>query len=660
MTPVEKLVEFLGNFLEYCYNNIETIYGIGHNNEHEPITLPVNVNCNCIAVYSCMTAANFNTPYWGGGQWKLLYTYDLNYIDGVTSYNNFVYIGRYDKSKWDLIIPWSGGVPNPDVGESDVLNFIEQNGNMYFYNTQPTEKVLTSFFINPSQETVISLYDETSGAGALYSKCAGYEYTRQAQYVNFTFKTNDIRIDTTEPYVICTHEPPTIPMSYHEARLKDACLITRINDSDVINNYITNNDADHNYTYTYETETGDEVTVYYGDNYVIYKCDDDTQITYDDNYNIINKIKNDTGLPVSNPTYKDRKYGPDPEFDEDDIDNHVMGAGTNISDFAMLWLLTKSQLNDLHGAFNNCPAGFDPLNSFISVMGLGIDVTKILTDIQYITPINIRLSSDTTWQTQVEGHIVSGETVVSAFYSDVFRIQRKYDNFLDYSPYAVHELFIPMCGWVTLPDIAVDRDMKVCYIPDIENCKIRAVVLVASNSPNDNGAMTPIAEKDGIMGCEVPISNIGHSLFVGDAIVNGANVAGEIATMAIGAGFTKTNAKGTTFKPYEGFTLGGAGTLPSAIGNAFVSGNLNRTHFMTGNSCRTGFSDGEYITVKSTYSLPDIPENYAHTVGLMCNKTGQLSEFEGFTVCDNPHINFSALEAEKEEIKRLLEEGVIL
>ena len=213
-----------------------------------------------------------------------------------------------------------------------------------------------------------------------------------------------------------------------------------------------------------------------------------------------------------------------------------------------------------------------------------------------------------------------------------------------------------MCGWITLPDIAVDRPISVTYIPDIESLKCRAVVSVVDNLGN----RCVVGEKDGIMGADVPFTNVGHSLFVGDAIVNGANVAGEAITMAIGAGFTKTGAKGNTFRPYEGFTLGGAGTLPSAIGNALVSGNINRTQFMTGNGTRIGFSDGENIQIKSVYHNVDIPPNYAHTVGLMCNKTGELSEFTGFTICDNPHITFSALEAEKEEIKRLLEEGVIL
>lgn len=343
-----------------------------------------------------------------------------------------------------------------------------------------------------------------------------------------------------------------------------------------------------------------------------------------------------------------------PTPEGDDIDDHEMGAGSGISGMANLWLLTKSQLDDLHSAFNSAPGGFDPLNSLISVMGLGVAPTYLFNDIEVITPINIRKSDGTSWSTGVEGHIVDAQK--SAFQFVGITVNRKYNNFLDYSPYAIHEIFIPMCGWLTLPDIAVDRSITVTYLPDVESLKCRAVVSVVDNSGN----RCVIGEKDGIMGADVPFTNTGHSLYVGEAIINGMNVAGEVITGAIGAGFTKTNAKGGTYRPYEGFTVGMGGTLPGAIGNALVSGQTNRTHYMTGNGTRIGFSDGENIQIKSTYHNIDKPNNYDHTVGKVCNKTGLLSSFNGFTVCDNPHINISALEDEKSEIKALLEQGVIL
>lgn len=358
--------------------------------------------------------------------------------------------------------------------------------------------------------------------------------------------------------------------------------------------------------------------------------------------------KTDHGITPTPP-------GPTPPSG-DDIDDHIMGAGSQLSGIAQLWLLTRAQLIDLHAAFANAPVNYDPMSSFISVMGLGISALRVVGDSMpwTLNPINIRMSNGETWHTGVEGHIV--DTQASAFNEVNIHVQRKYNNFLDYSPYATHEIFLPMCGWITLPDIAVNREITVTYIPDIETLKVRAVVSVVDNS----GHRCVIGEKDGVMGAEIPFTNIGHSLFLGNTVVQSADIAGEIVTGAIGAGFTKTNAQGGKFRPYEGFTVGMAGTLPGAIGNALVSGNINRTHFTTGNGSRIGFGDGENIQIKSTYHRIDKPNNYDHTVGKVCNKTGQLSNFTGFTVCDNPHINFSATEREKEEIKQLLEQGVIL
>lgn len=359
---------------------------------------------------------------------------------------------------------------------------------------------------------------------------------------------------------------------------------------------------------------------------------------------------------VTGNTVPDTPGGGGGGGDGDDIDDHIMGAGSQLSGIAQLWLLTRAQLIDLHAAFANAPVNYDPMSSFISVMGLGISALRVVGDSMpwTLNPINIRMSNGETWHTGVEGHIVDSQ--VSAFNEVNIKVLKHYNNFLDYSPYATHEIFLPMCGWITLPDIAVDRDITVTYIPDIETLKIRAVVSVVDNS----GRRCVVGEKDGVMGAEVPFTNIGHSLFLGNTVVQSADIAGEIVTGAIGAGFTKSNAKGVTYRPYEGFTIGMAGTLPGAIGNALVSGNLNRTHFTTGNGTRVGFGDGENIQIKSTYHRIDKPNNYDHTVGKVCNKTGKLTDFTGFTVCDNPHINFSATEREKEEIKQLLEQGVIL
>ena len=663
---LQPIGEILDNYVHYiaeqCLTIVDAIFGVENDNENEPFPFPASVNAECYGIFLInQTTANTSTYYRNGGGGKL-YSYNVTYMNGEISVGGFSPIGRTDSAKWDF---WGPAAGQQDTVDGEVDAYVSGTADLCYVAKTYSDRGFSYQMSSTATTNKITFGQYNDGdifdAGAADCTCNLYTGLSQVNYSGIEFANHNM--SETSPGYYDSTGVGTLPNSAFKSIYQRGLFVTSLNDDSQINNYITKNGATNNYTTTYTTEAGDTVTVYYGDNYLITKNDPDIQVSYNEVKNmldpVINKINEDTGSDIKFPAYKELK--PDPDPDIDDIDEQDMGVGTNLGGLGGYWLLTKAQLSDLHNALDTAPVGFDPLNSFISLMGLGVDASKVLdaTQFQYVTPINIRMSDGTTWQTGVEAHIISSSEIVSAFNSDTFRIQRKYNNFLDYSPYATHELFIPMCGWVTLPDIAVDRDIIVTYIPDIESCKCRAVVSVVSNSEEDNDTCV-IAEKDGIMGSDVPFSNVGHSLFVGDAIINGANVAGEAITMAIGAGFTKTGASGKTFRPYEGFTLGGTGTLPGAIGNALVSGNLNRTHFMTGNACKIGFADGESIIVKSVYHLPDMPDNYAHTVGLVCNKTGQLSEFNGFTVCDNPHITFSALEAEKEEIKRLLEEGVIL
>lgn len=588
---------------------------------------------------------------------------DFSFSDGVSTIYSPEYVGRGNNNgnyASDEEVQLMMGAVN---GAMPVINTSAGYTQKCLIGTSGGNYIRLTGYNGAYRDDAITLtYGNNAAAHRIYTIAnmvvylGGVNFTVDSNQIITTTGVSELECDPTSQPIGCIIGIAGYP---YVGNMKD---ITYIND--FVNKMVSTGQSTHNYNNTYTTPGGAVIRIYYGDNYTFTYVEDDEPVSYDDIKNAIdiaiNQINEDNDTDIHSEPWSPEPPPPtDP--DKDDIDKQDMGAGTNLGGLGGYWLLTKKQLEDLHGALDSAPVGFDPLNSFISLMGLGVDASKVLdaTQFQYVTPINIRMSDGTTWQTHVEAHIISSNEIVSAFNSDTFRIQRKYDNFLDYSPYATHELFIPMCGWVTLPDIAVDRDIYVTYIPDIESCKCRAVVSVVSNSEGDNDSCV-IAEKDGIMGSDVPFSNVGHSLYVGDAIINGANVAGEIITGAIGAGFTKSNAKGGTYRPYEGFTVGMGGTLPGAIGNALVSGNINRTHFMTGNSTRIGFSDGESIIVKSVYHIPDMPDNYAHTVGLVCNKTGQLSEFNGFTVCDNPHITFSALEAEKEEIKRLLEEGVIL
>lgn len=659
LQPIGEILDRYVHYIaEQCLTIVDAIFGVENDNEDEPFPFPASVNAECYVIFLIRETTPYDTMRYQYGRGGKLYSYNVTYMNGEISVGGFSPVGRTDSSKWSFTGSAAG---QEDVVDGEVDAYVSGTADLcYVAKTFPDRGFSYQMSSNSTSNTItFGQYNDGDifDAGAADCTCTLYTGVSQVNYSSIVFSNRDMTENPTGYYD--STGVGTLPSSSFKCPYKRGLFVTSLNNDSEINNFITKNGATNNYTTTYTTEAGDTVTVYYGDNYLITKNEPDIQVSYNEVKNmfdpVINKINEDLGTDIKFPGYKDLK--PDPPIDEDDFDDHEMGAGSKLGGLGNLWLLTKEQLDDLHSALSSAPVGFDPLNSFISVMGLGVAPTYLMDDIEVITPINIRMSDGTTWQTHVEGHIVDAQK--SAFQFTGINVKKMYENFLDYSPYAIHEMFIPMCGWITLPDIAVDRELCVTYIPDIESCKCRAVVSVVDNS-KEGSPRCVIAEKDGIMGADVPFTNTGHSLYVGEAIINGMNVAGEVITGAIGAGFTKTNAKGGTYRPYEGFTVGMGGTLPGAIGNALVSGNTNKTHYLTGNGTRIGFSDGENIQIKSTYHNIDKPDNYDHTVGKVCNKTGLLSEFHGFTVCDNPHIHISALEEEKSEIKALLEQGVIL
>ena len=75
-------------------------------------------------------------------------------------------------------------------------------------------------------------------------------------------------------------------------------------------------------------------------------------------------------------------------------------------------------------------------NSIISVLGLAISPLYIFgDDISTVTNITIKKSDGTSWSSGVNGHICSSQ--VSSFgLTGNISIKRRYNNFLDYPPYA--------------------------------------------------------------------------------------------------------------------------------------------------------------------------------------------------------------------------------
>lgn len=215
-------------------------------------------------------------------------------------------------------------------------------------------------------------------------------------------------------------------------------------------------------------------------------------------------------------------------------------------------------------------------------------------------------------------------------------LPRKYNNFLDYSPYSSYSLYIPFCGVVNLnPNIFLDHYVSVKMVVDVTTGKCTAIVYVGS----DDEYGVPIQYVDGMIGVEIPITaeNMGK---LGAAVLEAV---GNTAAAAVSTGVA-----GGAFAAVGGaLDVMFADVAPQKTGAVSASGSLSMPIKM-------------YVSVSSPN--PVIPDGYGHSKGYACDVTTTVSAQSGFTVCYNVDTSSiaGATDPEREQIKTLLESGVYI
>lgn len=339
--------------------------------------------------------------------------------------------------------------------------------------------------------------------------------------------------------------------------------------------------------------------------------------------------------------------GPGPSGGGDDYEDMSLGvSNVTLGGLTKYAILTKQELIDLVIDYNTngSAAGTNFSNHVICLYRLGFGASDlVVTGADKIKMIQSAGNVD--FESSANYSIVTRQTPFIHFGS--IKVPRHTGTFYDFSPYSSYELYIPGCGWIPLPDNVAGRTLNVYLVFDLPTCSAKGIVRIEGGVYGG----TTIATVNGIIGASVPFT-IGENGMQRAAIMSAnAQVAAGIATGIIGA----------TINPMMA-VAGGAELLSGLIG-AYTAGNTNYVSTKGGAADFSMFGDGAAAMLK--YNAPEIDPvvnntDFGHTVGYMCNETGQLSNFHGFTVCSNPHVHISATSTEKEEIKRLLEEGVIL
>lgn len=652
--PWDNLNDYVHDWMKGLQEIVDSIApDPGADNSMLPLaSLPYKFDCTAYCTPESRDLLDGYTGWEKGyGYQPWLVGYRINLTNNNLRVLSQQYLGKCAMSSPDR---W-GSLTNEDIASIEEACIAMYNGEtIEFENAYPGNE--------------IKLWSNSSGGIGFYPA------NHQEQDIKFVFPAWDNTYKTSDSYVNCTtsalpsfndntgYWEPTYYYDYqsigsHPAYSVYSKLIAVFdreslaeNVVNAISSYNTNNDV-INYT-----KAGSEYKLYYGDNYLIYALDDTKIYNYQDLFTGTKQATdginawNPSAPPIKTPTYNEVKHEDDPEpiTDDDYVD---MGLGVETDGMAMynMAVITRDDLIQLITDFEaNADTGLSFIPHVLGLYKLGIESSQLLTTKSEQIKLHKEPNGTSAFTSADSYNIVKDQlTVIDCGSIIVDREELLTNTFYDYSPYSTYEMFIPGCGWITLPDTVVGRTISVSIVFDLTTCSCKGVVRTEGKLLGGSG--TTIATVNGIIGSSVPLS-INETGLQRAAIFNGSTQ----AAMALGTAFLGVGIG----NPYMGAS--GIAMAAGALADNHVAGNTTYTNTKGGATDYSVFGDGWKAVLKITRPVVEIPENYGHTVGFVVNEYGLLGDFHGFTVCVNPHVHISATSYEKEEIKRLLESGVIL
>lgn len=640
---LEKMQGYIDNWTKGLQELIDSIAGAENENENVPFFIGDNLYATTI-IYTYQDEA-LNT----GNAAFMFYAMDISVNNNILT-SSVEPFGRCDfDARWSSMTEEQRNATEISLNEyvPEHLTTVQTHEGDLRVTYYTSSAEISVVYGEPPVEHTSDVYRQLVTANSTIVKNTG---------LTVIFNNIDYSVDANGYIsIVPTSDMWNLYISEYACRcIKGYPVILTSDNTTFINNFITNNGATNNYTGTYTTPDNETIDYYYGDNYIIMNPSGD--VSYDDVKNVLDvsvtKINEDNDGDIKVPTYRENKYGPEPPppepvTDDDYID---MGLGVETDGMAMynMAVLTRDDLIQLIGDFEtNADTGLSFLPHVLGLYKLGIESSKLLTT----KTDKIRLHKEpgkTAFNSADNYNIVQNqEVLIDCGSITIDREELLTNTFLDFSPYTTYEMFIPGCGWITLPDTVVGRTISVSIVFDLTTCSCKGVV--RSEGALLGGSGTTLATVNGIIGSSVPLS-INETGLQRAAIMNGSTQ----AAMALGTAFMGVGIG----NPYMGAS--GVAMAASALASNHIAGNSTYTSTKGGATDYSVFGDGWKAVLKITRPVLEIPDNYGHSVGFVVNRYDTLSNFSGFTVCVNPHIHISATSDEKEEIKRLLEEGVIL
>lgn len=336
------------------------------------------------------------------------------------------------------------------------------------------------------------------------------------------------------------------------------------------------------------------------------------------------------------------------KYDKQDEKNPTHGAiscgGNNY------YLMSSEQLNSFISWFNNYTPSAEEIASNIFTNKYG-NLLECVCGISYVPcAINKYYTNHGTetikigkLDTGISANVIKNEG--SNFKLAEFKIERKFNNFLDYEPYTKYQLYLPYVGVIELPTntIVSNKGTTVVVKGAIDISTLTLTYTIYSNG-------MVIYETTVSYGQSIPIS-------LTDRISTFSSAITETTNRAVGA------------------------VVAGATGNVMgVAANIASFHYKESPVVSTGTSTssgGRFQPQKcyliASYPVTKRPDTYGHNVGFPCMKSIKLNDnsLKGFTKCHNPVIDFGnskrvddsivyPYESEIEELYNILKEGFYL
>ena len=224
-------------------------------------------------------------------------------------------------------------------------------------------------------------------------------------------------------------------------------------------------------------------------------------------------------------------------------------------------------------------------------------------------------------------------------------INEYWGAYLDYSPYTkTTSLYLPYIGTVSIDiDLIMGKAVQVIYHVDILSGICIAYILI-------NGSVE--FQYQGQCSTQIPITNADYS----GTIQAGIGLVGNVSNIVAGA---VGGASGGIGGAVVGATASAVSQTPSIVGNVMGM----KPDIKSGGSVG---SSGGILGVQKPYLIIErprqsLPKNQNSYTGYPCNRQMKVKDCVGYTEFEDIKLeNIPLTDGEKEELERILSEGVIL